>query len=178
MVNHIIHSNPHDEPKFESKLRCWNHSNFPVSRRFMLASKADPCNLNDLNDILVVKSCNVHNTACHVMLKHQNNWKFTCDHYWSETQTHFQLEWQFYANNLTAKHQSNSINQWGEPVNLSYPPWVFLQLKKYYEICSSSHLNRLLSKINVVPKTNLFPKYHMSKHCKTYVKWDTKKHTQ
>ena len=48
-------------------------------------------------------------------------------------------------------------------------------LKEYYEICSSSHLNRLLSYINTVPKTNLFPKYHMSKHYRTCVKWDTKK---
>ena len=45
-----------------------------------------------------------------------------------------------------------------------------LYLKEYYEIFSSSHLNRLLSSINIVPKTNLFPKYHISKHYRTRVK--------
>ena len=40
---------------------------------------------------------------------------------------------------------------------------------------SSSRLNRLLSSINIVPKTNLFLKYHISKHYRTRVKWDTKK---
>ena len=34
---------------------------------------------------------------------------------------------------------------------------------------------RLLFYINIVPITNLFPKYHMSKHYRTCVKWDTKK---
>ena len=38
--------------------------------------------------------------------------------------------------------------------------WI---LKEYYEIFSSSHLNRLLSLINIVPKTNLFPKCHIGK---------------
>ena len=48
-------------------------------------------------------------------------------------------------------------------------------LKEFYAIFSSSHLNRFLSRINCVPITNLFPKYHMSKHYRTCVKWDTKK---
>ena len=39
-------------------------------------------------------------------------------------------------------------------------------------ICSSSHLNRLLSLINIAPTTNLFPKYHMSQQSRTCVKWD------
>ena len=43
-------------------------------------------------------------------------------------------------------------------------------LKEYYEIFSSSHLNRLLSLINIVPVTNLFEKYHMSKPYRTCVK--------
>ena len=29
------------------------------------------------------------------------------------------------------------------------------------EIFPSSHFNRLLSLINIVPKTNVFPKYHI-----------------
>ena len=50
-----------------------------------------------------------------------------------------------------------------------------LELKEYYEIFSSSYLNRLLSELNIVPKINLFPKYHISKHYRTRVKCDTKK---
>ena len=59
------------------------------------------------------------------------------------------------------------------------PSDIFLKhLKEYYEIFSSSHLNRLLSYINTVPKTNLFPKYHISKHYRTCVKCDTKKNNK
>ena len=60
--------------------------------------------------------------------------------------------------------------------NRNWPTEVseWTELKEYYEIFSSSHLNKLLSQINIVPKTNLFPKYHISKHYRTRVKCDTK----
>ena len=59
----------------------------------------------------------------------------------------------------------------GLPVELWRPELPSLEcLKEYYEIFSYSHLNRLLSQINIVPKTNLFPKYHISKHYRTRVK--------
>ena len=49
-------------------------------------------------------------------------------------------------------------------------------LKEFYVILfsfSSLYLNRLLSEINIAPITNLFPKYHMSKHYRTLVNGDT-----
>ena len=47
-----------------------------------------------------------------------------------------------------------------------------LRLTNFMWFFSFSHLNRLLSHINIVPITNLFPKYHMSKHYRTCVQWD------
>ena len=42
-------------------------------------------------------------------------------------------------------------------------------------ICEYKYIKGIL---NSIPKTNLFPKYHMSKHYRTCVKWDTKKNNK